>query len=302
MSAGDAEQWVNLFFSQHPPSWINIAHVNEGGFEPFHTDRKWILWKQVTTDRRAGPDRIQVLRLAIKCNGRYVYKYVAKVFPEYTERDARAQLRRIPFKRDPRDVRDELDPFLNEARVFRRINNYCESSQRIYFPRFHGVITDLDDSKFFSGYFNRRAVVLEFIKPELSSRRILATREPDATERHWNFMLRLQSIVPSLSTFEVEYYCSLFIDRIRRLSALHNLAITHGDVRDDHFRLPGDFHDTVLYDFSVSYTFSSVPPYLINFRRPRSLKDISEYEQSCVEEQSNATGFSSSSYSVNWGP
>ncbi|KAF7597643.1 hypothetical protein BBP40_000121 [Aspergillus hancockii] len=109
----------------------------------------------------------------------------------YTESDAQAQLRRIPFKRDPMDTRDELGPFLNEARVFRRIEKRCESAQMIYFPRCYGVITDLDNSKFLSRYFNRQAIVPEAIKPELASRRILAAQNHDEYKRGANFKWRL---------------------------------------------------------------------------------------------------------------
>ncbi|PTU23476.1 hypothetical protein P175DRAFT_0500031 [Aspergillus ochraceoroseus IBT 24754] len=49
-------------------------------------------------------------------------------------------IRRIPFAcRTVEDIRDELDPFLNEARAFRRIDELCNSSEKIYFPQFHGV-------------------------------------------------------------------------------------------------------------------------------------------------------------------
>lgn len=144
----------------------------------------------------------------------------------------------------------------------------CTSSERVYFPEFHGVITDLGISKYIHGYVDPRAVVLEAIRPKLASRRILAACREDSCE----FQQQL-NILRSLSGFEVEYYHVLFHDRIRHLSVLHRLGVTHGDVRDDHFRLPGDFHDTVLYDFSHSYTFSLVAPYLIKFRPPRSLQD-----------------------------
>lgn len=156
----------------------------------------------------------------------------------------------------------------------------CPSSERIYYPEFHGVITEFERSRFIYGFINPRAIVLEPIRPKLASRRILAAHSDDACEI-WNRL----NIIGLLSDFELEYYHSLFHDRIRRLLALHRLGITHGDVRDDHFRLPGDFHDTVLYDFSISYTFSPVMPYLVNFRPPCSLKNISEIEQAMVEQQ-----------------
>ena len=72
---------------------------------------------------------------------------------------------------------------------------------------------------------------------------------------------------------------------MRRLLVLHRLGITHGDVQDHHFRVAGDIHDTVLYDFSHSYTFSPVMPYLVSFRPPCSLQIISNYEQARVKQQ-----------------
>ncbi|KAH1589761.1 hypothetical protein KXX44_009308, partial [Aspergillus fumigatus] len=208
-------------------------------------------------------------------HGKAVRKYVAKV------------LQRIPDLRNrgSRVVMNELDPFLNEARVFQRIEKCCDNARKIYFPRFYGVVTDLDRSDFRSGYPNRRAIILEAIKPELASRRILAAHGHNGTGRVESLWRRLQNLNLNLSDFEREFYCLLLTDRCRRLSTLHSLAITHGDVKDEHFRLPGDFHDTVLYDFSVSYTFSPEPPYLVNFRSPQPLKVISDYELSCVEGQ-----------------
>jgi hypothetical protein len=216
-----------------------------------------------------------------------VPKYVAKVFPEYTEHDAQLQLRRVPDLRGrgSRVVMNELDPFLNEARVFQRIEKCCDNARKIYFPRFYGVVTDLDRSDFRSGYPNRRAIILEAIKPELASRRILAAHNHNGTGHVESLRRRLQNLDLNLSDFEREFYCSLLTDRCRRLSTLHSLAITHGDVKDEHFRLPDDFHDTVLYDFSVSYTFSPEPPYLVNFRSPQPLNVISDYELRCVEGQ-----------------
>lgn len=202
-------------------------------------------------------------------------------FSEYTEKDAQLQLRRYPprIPKKAKEVKDELDPYTNEARAYHCIEMSCASSERIYYPEFHGVITDLGISRFTYGFINPRAIVLESIRPKLASRRILAAHREDNCE------IQDQFNHLGLSDFELEYYHSLFHDRIRRLLVLHKLGITHGDVRDDHFRLPGDFYDTVLYDFSHSYTFSSVMPYLVNFRPPCSLKTISDYEQTMVKQQ-----------------
>ncbi|KAF4229291.1 hypothetical protein CNMCM8980_005044 [Aspergillus fumigatiaffinis] len=272
MANVNARDWTNIFFSsQSPPNFINVNYETQVDLKPFHLDReKWLLWKPVATDRRSGQDVIQVLWLVIKYHGRMVPKYVAKVL----------QLQRVPDLRNrgSRVVMNELDPFLNEVRVFQRIEKCCDNARKIYFPRFYGVVTDLDRSDFCSGYPNRRAIILEAIKPELASRRILAAHNHNGTGRVESLRRGLQNLNLNLSDFEREFYCSLLADRCRRLSTLHSLAITHGDVKDEHFRLPGDFHDTVLYDFSVSYTFSPEPPYLVNFRSPQPLKVISDYE------------------------
>lgn len=183
------------------------------------------------------------------------------------------------------ELRTELDPFLNESRAFEHINRFCPSSCRIYFPRFYGVITDLDYSKYPSRYkLRRRAVVLEAIKPELASRRILAAETLSASGLVEEFSRRLRGL--SLCLFEMQWYESLFENRIRRITALYDIGITHGDIRDDHFRLRGDFYDTVLHDFSVSYTFSPTKrPYLVSFRKPRPLEEIKSHEQRQVQEQ-----------------
>ncbi|OOF93557.1 hypothetical protein ASPCADRAFT_209500 [Aspergillus carbonarius ITEM 5010] len=275
-----ARSWTEEFFCQwHQPDWINAAHENRQTLRPFLPQRKWMLGRSVGANLRSSQDQIQVLWLFIQYQETFIPKYVAKVFPDYTERDAQIQLRRFPSRvpKTLEEVRNELDPYSNEARAYHRIEMSCPSCERIYFPEFHGVITDL---KFISGFINPRAVVLEPIRPKLASRRIVAASKESSCE----FQKQL-NVLGSLSGFEMEYYYSLFHDRIRRLLALHRLGITHGDVRDDHFRLPGDFYDTVLYDFSHSYTFSPDTPYLVNFRPPCSLKDISDNEQAMVEHQ-----------------
>ncbi|KAJ9192899.1 hypothetical protein DTO164E3_8132 [Paecilomyces variotii] len=266
--------------AQTPP----LTDNGRQNFRPFLPQGKWMLGRSVGTNLRSSEDRNQVLWLFVQLQHQetYIPKYVAKVFSEYTEKDAQLQLRRYPprIPKKAKEVKDELDPYTNEARAYHCIEMSCASSERIYYPEFHGVITDLGISRFTYGFINPRAIVLESIRPKLASRRILAAHREDNCEiRDQLNHLRL------LSDFELEYYHSLFHDRIRRLLVLHKLGITHGDVRDDHFRLPGDFYDTVLYDFSHSYTFSSVMPYLVNFRPPCSLKTISDYEQTMVKQQ-----------------
>ena len=175
----------------------------------------------------------------------------------------------------------EFDRFLREARAYNHIERFCPVPERIYFPQFHGIITDLDRSRFSSGYAQRRAIVLEAIKPDFRSRRILAADNQLALPG--SFQEDIEKL--SLSPFERDWYCSLLGDRLRRLGALHRIGVTHGDVKDWHFRLPGDFHDTVCFDFSDSYTFSPKWPFRVSSGRPRPLSRISEGERKRVELQ-----------------
>ena len=71
-------------------------------------------------------------------------------------------------------------------------------------------------------------------------------------------------------------------DRLRRLDTLHRIRITHADIHDFHFRLPNDIYDTVLYDFSESYTFSEKQLFRVNSGKPRSLRSISAGERGRV--------------------
>ncbi|KAJ0417515.1 hypothetical protein BJY00DRAFT_325499 [Aspergillus carlsbadensis] len=247
--------WTDPFFFQWTPlEWINSANEEEQRLKLFPLRKtSWVFW------------------LAINYRGSYLNIYVAKV--------AESQRRRIHSRLPTKKLQSQLDPYMKEARALYRIENSCPSSQKIYFPKFYGVVTDLDQSQFSHGYFNRRAVVLEAIRPKLASRRLIAATQ----EKRTAFRSRLNNL-GTLTEFEKEYYTSFLIDRTKRLSALHNLGITHGDIKDDHFRLPGDYHDTVLYDFSCSYTFSPETPYLVNLRRPRSLREISNIEQQHVED------------------
>lgn len=209
-------------------------------------------------------------------------KLILYKFPDYTLEQAGEQLRRLRVSESQisdqiNNALQEFDRFLREARAYSHIERFCPSRERIYFPRFHGALTDLERSRFSSGFAYQRALVLEAVKPDLRSRRILAvaiSAIPDSFQ-HNIF----------LSWFEREWYWSLQCDRLRRLAALHRVGITHGDVQDHHFRLPGDIYDTVLFDFSESYTFRPTRPFRVNSGSPRSLMKISEGERKRVELQ-----------------
>ena len=181
----------------------------------------------------------------------------------------------------------EFDRFYREARAYSHIDLFCSARERIYFPHFHGVVTNIPKSQFSSGYCHERAIVLEAIRPKLCSRRVLS-EDISLSESFSSILKELTEKlcttpeVTSISSFEQEWYHSLLKDRLRRLDALHRIGITHGDIHDFHFRLPNDIYDTVLYDFSESYTFSEKQPFRVNSGKPRPLTRISAGERERV--------------------
>ncbi|PYI05385.1 hypothetical protein BO78DRAFT_371017 [Aspergillus sclerotiicarbonarius CBS 121057] len=277
--------WVNVFFSDNPPEFVGELN-GEINIRPFHSeDENWKLGGLLGKTRQTDQNTIQVFWLLR--HGRRTY--IAKVFPDYTEKQAAEQLWRLRISKSqiPHLIDDavhEFDRFFREARVYAHIDQFCSNRERIYFPRFHGVVKNLDRSRFSSGYAQRRAIVLEAIKPDIRSRRILAETTSLPPESYSESYLQTLTKLP-LSPFEHEWYRSLLSDRLRRLNALHRMGITHGDVQDWHFRLPDDFHDTVLYDFSEAYTFSPRVPFRVNHGKPRPLSRVAEGERRRVELQ-----------------
>ncbi|KGO61331.1 hypothetical protein PEX2_094190 [Penicillium expansum] len=280
--------WINLFFSGSRQNILNANEIEGQKFRPFCAeDDNWELGGRADISRVPDTNSIQVFWLRIK--GRR--KFVGKVFPCYSKRDAIIQLHRIGVLPSPENIGDaiyEFDRFYREARAYSHIDLFCPARERIYFPQYHGVITDIPQSRFSSGYYHKRAVVLEAIKPDLRSRRVLSEVVNHHPETFLAILETLSSkfcttnTVLSLSSFEQEWYHSLLKDRIRRLDTLHRIGITHGDIRDIHFRLPNDIYDTVLYDFSESYTFSRKQPFRVCGGRLRPLSLISEGERERV--------------------
>ncbi|OQE39863.1 hypothetical protein PENCOP_c006G04973 [Penicillium coprophilum] len=302
--------WTSLFFSGICP---NILETNEppgNQFRPFGPedgaeDDNWNLGRKVDISREPDPNTIQVFWLRIKGRSKYIAKVVSDddnylyecsklimyQFPGYSKEDAKVQLCRVSIRPTPERIDDAIynfDRFYREARAYSHIDLLCSVRERIYFPQFHGVITNMSRSRFSSGYCHERAVVLEAIKPALSSRRVLVEHVEDVDSLSMSFFAILQTLslkffttpeIISLSPFEQDWYYSLLRDRLRRLNTLHRIGITHGDIHDHHFRLPNDIYDTVLYDFSESYTFSKKQPFRVNHGRPRPLSVISEGER-----------------------
>lgn len=146
------------------------------------------------------------------------------------------------------------------------------------------MLTDINNSKFPLRYKPRRqAVVLEAIKPDIACRRILATGDASMSNLKEGFSMRLNSL--PLGSFEVDWYGSLLTDRLRRVDALYDIGIVHGDIEDHHFRLPGEFYDIVLYDFLYHIHFLQRCLYLISARNPRPLSVIKKHEKRQVEDQ-----------------
>ncbi|KAJ0416714.1 hypothetical protein BJY00DRAFT_220848 [Aspergillus carlsbadensis] len=277
----EGDDWASLFFSGQPPEFVKTLS-NNPDFRNFcpETD-EWQFGRRVDTYRESKGERIQVFWLQIEG----LRRYVAKVFPDYTPEQAAAQLRRF-YVRESRipayidRTVSEYDEFMREARAYTQIERFCPSHERIYFPHFHGVSTNLERSRFTSGYAKPRAIVLEALKAGLRSRRILSA---DLSCLPDSFQKTLETL--PLSAFERAWYSSLLCDRLRRVASLHRIGMTHGDVRDCHFRLPEDMYDTVLYDFSRSYTFTPRLPLRVNSGRPRPLEKIAEGERKRVEYQ-----------------
>lgn len=163
----------------------------------------------------------------------------------------------------------EFDRFFWEARAYSHIDWFCSTQERIYFPNFYDVVTDMQRSRFSSGYARPRATVLEVIKLNLCSWHVLGGHTSQLPEGFSDSLTKLP-----LSPFEREWYCSLLKDQLRRLDALHQIRVTYGYVKDCHFWLFSDIYDTVLYDFSESYMFSKKWPFRINSGKPRPLKRI----------------------------
>lgn len=149
------------------------------------------------------------------------------------------------------------NPFLLEAQAYERIQRHCPDSLKIFYPKYHGVARLTRDKYPVSlGQLRPRGIVLEAIKPISGSRRLLSETQVSGSLADKIEWLSQEMDKQPLSELEKKWYKSLSIDRLRRVATLHDLGIIHRDIRDDHFRLPNDFYDTVLYDFSSSITLA----------------------------------------------
>lgn len=159
-----------------------------------------------------------------------------------------------------------MDSFILEQQAYERIDQVCSEAEKAFFPKYYGTLGNPMESE--------RAIILEPLRSSLRSRCICSSPAPSY------LMADLQLLRDDLDAFESEgregrsarylppferKWCeSLFIDRLKRLTALHSIGVTHGDIKEDHFRLSDDdFHDTVLFDFSHSCTFTPQRPYMV---------------------------------------
>lgn len=146
-------------------------------------------------------------------------------------------------------IRLDTDPFILEQRAYERICRFSSKENMAFFPTYYGSICE------------KRALVIELLRPSpsLKSRCICSNSFPDHFDEDLR-ILREETEDKKLSALEARWYESLFIDRLKRLTAMHSIGITHGDIKEDSFRLFNDFHDTVLFDFSHAYTIMPQRP------------------------------------------
>lgn len=153
---------------------------------------------------------------------------------------------------DTEQIRQDMDPFVLEQRAYDTIHSLASEASKAFFPSYYGNIQ------------GERALVIELLRPSpsLKSRCLCSSSVPSYLTAELR-SLREDDVYNTLSSLEISWYESLFVDRLKRLTALHSVGISHGDIKEDHFQLPGDFHDTVLFDFSHSYTITRQRPLLV---------------------------------------
>ncbi|KAH0843987.1 hypothetical protein FOPE_08960 [Fonsecaea pedrosoi] len=202
--------------------------------------------------------------------------FAVKLFTPYTDEDAAAQAERLPYpKPSIQKVLHDCHPFVLETRAYERIRKSCLPSQRFFFLRYYGIV----DSPLLPPPYQRRArpwvregIVLEYLTPGQRSGRLYADNRSDRARTYLE-SLQAEFVCLDLSKIEKRWYLSVLGDRIRMITALNGLGISHGDVKPDCFGLPDSPHDIALYDLGHSYTFTPDRPCITNgTRRLRPLK------------------------------
>ncbi|KIW28866.1 uncharacterized protein PV07_04729 [Cladophialophora immunda] len=195
-------------------------------------------------------------------------KYAVKLFKPYTDEDAKSQLAHLP---DPKPslqkVKHDYSPFLQEMKAYERIRKFCPESQRHFFLTYHGTI-DIPRS---SGH--HQGVVIDLLQLGIENRRLQSASVPEGFRPHLD-SLRLALVDMDLSEVEERWYLSVLKSRLKMVTALHALGISHGDIKSDCFGLPVSLHDIALYDFSRSYTFTPERPCRLRLRPLKREVDV----------------------------
>lgn len=227
-----------------------------------HRDHQIAVWLAVSHGKALVVKQVSYINGPLL--GRMLSMYQYKPI---TVQEAEAQFRSLPTPGYTlQQVKQDMDPFVLEQRAYERISQQCSEAEKAFFPKYHGDAGDIQGMD--------RAIVLEQLRSSLRSRCLFSNTVPPSLEAD------LQLLRGDLDAFESEKcgdgaqrrlsilerkWCeSLFVDRLKRLTTLHLIGVTHGDIKEDHFRLSdADFHDTALFDFSHAYTFTSDRPYMV---------------------------------------
>lgn len=207
-----------------------------------------------------------------------------KQFDEYTDEDARIQLSRISKNHLPSyqpsldEMKEDADPYLLELRAQEQIDRFCPELLKRFFPKYHGAV-ELPPRAFpYGSICRRRGIVMDLLQPGPSSWTLFPAEIPESLQQQLE-IFEQELIAMPMSDLEKRWYCSLLLDRGRRVTALNALGISHGDIKHDCFGLSQHFHDIALFDFSISYTFMPRKPCLTNVTtRLRTLKRALEVD------------------------
>lgn len=131
---------------------------------------------------------------------------------------------------NPTNIQKQIDSFLVEARAYEHLQRHCPDEYKNLFPRYFGVLTGIPRDKYpRSCVLRQRAVVLEMVRPDLASRRILAaetTRPFDCVVNNFLEEIRDNRAIQEggIRSFELDWYKSLLGDRLRRITSVHSGA------------------------------------------------------------------------------
>ncbi|KAH0829824.1 hypothetical protein FOPE_10606 [Fonsecaea pedrosoi] len=199
----------------------------------------------------------------------------AKLFNPYTDGDAVSQLAQLPHPKPSLEkVKHDHNPFLQEMKAYEQIRKFCPESQRHFFLNYHGII----DIPWESG--RRQGVVTDLLQPGIQDRRLQSASVPEVFRPYLD-ELQFALVNADLSDVEGSWYLSVLNNRLKMVTVLHALGISHGDIKGDSFGLPQSLHDIALHDFSRSYTFTPERPCRL---RVGPLKQVMDVERRQVQE------------------